>query len=142
MCIRDRPPTALKMPPRALQEPFKRLLAAITQSSCNAKPLYIDSDLEKATPGPRKSMNSIEKPCFLNSGFELESPLGLDFGASWASSGSLLALKMPPRPAQERPRHAQDTPKSAPRGFRDRPKSAREASQAIPGGLQDRTRRT
>ncbi len=46
------PPTALKMPPRALQERFKRLLAAITQLSCNAKPLYIDSDLEKPTWGP------------------------------------------------------------------------------------------
>ena len=133
------PPTALKMPPRALQERFKRLLAAITQLSCNAKPLYIDSDLEKATPGPRKSMNYIEKQCFLKkSRFELESPLGLDFGTSWASSGSFVALKMPPRPAQERPRHAQERSKrpprpaqERPRGLQDRPKSAHIAVRPL-----------
>ncbi len=54
-------PRRLQEPSRALQERFKRLLAATTQLSCNAKPFYIDSDLQKTTPGPQKSRNSIEK---------------------------------------------------------------------------------
>ena len=126
------------MPPRALQEPFKRLLAAITQLSCNAKPLYIDSDLEKATPGPRKSMNSIEKNMLCEEfRFELESPLGLDFGASWASSGSLLALKMPPRPAQERPRHTQERSKRPPRPAQERPRGLPGRPKRPPRPLQE-----
>ena len=127
------------MPPRALQKRLKRLLAAITQLSCNAKPLYIDSDLEKATPGPRKSMNSIlKKQCFLKkSRFELESPLGLDFGTSWASSGSLLALKMPPRPAQERPRHAQERSKRPPRPAQERPRGLPGRPKRPPRPLQE-----
>ena len=131
------PPIALKMPARALQERFKRLLAAITQLSCNAKPLYIVSDLEKATPGPRKSMNSIKAYFLKNSGFELESPLGLDFGASWASSGSLLALKMPPRPAQERPRHAQERSKRPPRPAQERPRGLPGRPKRHPRPLQE-----
>ena len=47
--------------PRALQEPFKRLPAAIAQLSGNLMPFYIDFDLQKATPGPQKSIKSIEK---------------------------------------------------------------------------------
>ena len=37
---------ALKTPPRALQEPFKRPSAAITQLSRNPNPFYIDFDLQ------------------------------------------------------------------------------------------------
>ena len=57
-------------------------------------------------------------------------PPGLSFG-------SLLALKTPPRPSQERPRYAQERP----RGFQARSKSAQEASQTAPRGLQDRSKR-
>ena len=43
-----------RRPPRALQEPFKRLSAAITQLIGNLIPFYIDFDSQKATLGPQK----------------------------------------------------------------------------------------
>ena len=65
------PPRALKSAllrlqefPRALQEPFKRLPAGITQLISDLIPLCIDCDSPKATLGPQKSMNSIKKTMF------------------------------------------------------------------------------
>ena len=48
-------------PPRALQEPFKRPSATIKQLSCNQNRFCIDFGPLKVTPGPQKSMKSIEK---------------------------------------------------------------------------------
>ena len=70
--------------PRGLQEPFKRLSAAITQISGNPMPFYIDFDFKKATPGPQKSMNYIEKLLFEEIAFSTRV-------ASWTRCWTLLA---------------------------------------------------
>ena len=73
-----------RRPSRALQEP-------LTPSSSNPMPFYIDLDTLKRIPEPQKPMNYIEKQNFLKkSRFQLESPLGLDFGPSWPPFGEML----------------------------------------------------
>ena len=54
-------PRALQEVPRALQEAFNWLSAAITRPRCSQEPFYIDFKLQEDVPGPQKSMKFIEK---------------------------------------------------------------------------------
>ena len=118
-----------RRPPRALQEPFKRLSAAITQLSSNPKPFLINFDLQRAAPGPQKPLKSIEKQWFLKkSRFELESPLGLDVGPPLAS---LLGAFWPPRWLKPVLEFLLDRPRAVQEHFFPAPEPSRNAPRAI-----------
>ena len=79
---------------------------------------------------PKRTQNRSRKKCKNR----------LDFGPPGASSGSLLALKMPPRPAQERPRHAQERSKMPPRPAQERPRGLPGRPKRPPRRLQEALR--
>ena len=104
----------LRRPPRALQEPFKRLSATITHLSGNPMPFYIDVDTQKSTPGPLKSVNYYFKKAmiFEENTFSARVAFWTRF---WTLLASLSGAFWPPRWLKpllefllERPRAVQD----------------------------------
>ena len=90
---------AIASAPRAIQEAVSSHRAVKLQSEA----ILCYSDLQKATPGPqqikelyKQKQNFLKKSCF-----ELWSPLELDFGPSWASSGRPFGAQEVSKTAQE-----------------------------------------
>ena len=84
----------LQRPPRALQEPFQRLPAAIMQLSDNPMPFYIDFDSQKAALGSQQSMTSIKKKTVLDQ-YHLSLLITKELSRSFSSKYTVQQLCVP-----------------------------------------------
>ena len=120
----------IRRPPRALQEPFKRLPAAIAQRSGNPMPFYIDFDLQKAPPGPQKSRKSIEKAMVFEE-FAFRARVA-SWARFWTLLGSVLGAFWPPRWLKPVLEFLLERPRAHQEYFF----SASEASNSVPRGAR------
>ena len=121
------------MPPRALQERSKRLLAGITHLSCNQELFLDDFGLHKEASGPQKSRNFVRRPqSFVVLPFSARVASGIRF---WTLLASLLGSFWLPRwlkplleNLSERPRAVSNNVFSVPRASKSAPRGKKEPS--------------